>query len=29
MFMASAYLIGVIALVWAPETKGRSLLEEA
>jgi MFS family permease len=29
MFMSSAYLIGVIALLWAPETKGRSLLEEA
>jgi MFS family permease len=28
MFMASAYLIGVIALLWAPETKGRSLIEE-
>jgi MFS family permease len=27
MLMASVYLVGVVALIWAPETKGRALPE--
>jgi hypothetical protein len=28
MLMSSIYLVGVIALLWAPETKGKPLPED-
>jgi hypothetical protein len=28
MALASVYLLGLIALIWAPETKGKPLPEE-
>jgi MFS family permease len=28
MLMSTVYLVGVVALIWAPETRGRSLVED-
>jgi hypothetical protein len=28
IIMASAYFIGIVALIWAPETRGQRLPEE-
>ena len=27
-FMSSVYIVGIVALIWAPETKGRPLPED-
>jgi hypothetical protein len=28
MIMSSIYLVGIVALIWAPETKGQPLPED-